>query len=328
MDRVTAGAAYSPLEIGQATPKVPGFDEFWEGQIKALRSRQYTTEMKLVEQPDKRVNVYDVRLDDKTLALTGYMVIPAKAKPGAHPLLMMFNGAGTMGANYKSAIQRATRYGFIVFNLSIHDVPNGASKQEMAALRRRPDIDNYRYRGIDSPETFAIREIFMRDVRALDYMKTRPEWDGKRIVMQGGSLGGAQAVFASSIEPQTTFCIANAPALCSHFGAKLNQNPGWPNMLALQKKKGPEFLAKVENTMAYFDLVNIGRNVKCPVYTSCGFIDEICPPTSVYSFYNSLTVEKSMANVVTGAHGPVLDSKERSVFVQNMEYMEKAFFQK
>jgi len=261
---------------------------------------------------------------DGKLNVTGYMVLPASTVKGGHPLLMMFNGAGTIGANYRSAVQRAIRYNMIVFNMSIHDVPNGLSPQEQVKIRKERNLSDYMYRGTKRPQDYPIRDIFLRGVRALDFMKTRPEWNGREVVTQGGSLGGAQALFAASIEPKTVLCIANAPALSDHFGASAGHLPGWPNMFAeLARKKLPSDGA--EQTASFFDTVNIAKNIRCPIRLSVGFIDRICPPDSIYALYNSLSQEKSIVNVVTGEHGPVTDPKEKSVFIQNMEYLDRLF---
>jgi len=325
---ILAGAGVSVDKIMAGTPENPRFNEFWQEKIREFRSRKYTVDIREVkEKYDPRAKVYEVRLGDGKLNATGYMVLPASPVKGGHPLLMMYNGAGTIGANYRSAVQRVIRYGMIVFNLSIHDVPNGLSPREQAKIRRERNLADYMYRGVSRPEDYPIFEIFLRGVRALDYMKTRPEWNGREVVTQGGSLGGAQALFAASIEPKTVLCIANAPALSDHFGASADHLPGWPNLFdELAKRKLPSEGAK--QTAGFFDTVNIARNIRCPIRLSVGFIDRICPPDSIYALYNSLTQEKSIANVVTGEHGPVIDPKEKSVFVQNMEYLDRLFLKK
>ena len=319
---VCAGAGVSVEKIRPGTPECPDFDRFWQNEAAAVRQAKFESSQTEVEQKNPKAKVFDVRLTDGKLAVRGYLVLPAEAKRGGHPILMMFNGAGTIGADYRSAVTRAARYDCIVFNMSIHDVPNGLSPQEKAKLRRSPEIFQYMYRGVDSPETYPIRDIFRRVVCAIEYMKTRPEWDGKRIIMQGGSLGGAQAIFASYIEPKTVLCIANAPALSDHFGGDLKQAAGWPNMFeTLTKKKLDPTAAR--RTMGYFDTVNFAKKLPCPIRLSVGFIDTICPPTSVYALYNSIPGKKSIINVVTGAHGPVADKREKSVFVQNMSYLDE-----
>ena len=319
---VCAGAGVAVEKIRPGTPACPDFDRFWQNEAAAVRQAKFESSLTEVEQGNAKARVYDVRLTDGKLAVRGYLALPAKTTPAGHPILMMFNGAGTIGANYKSAIQRANRYNCIVFNMSIHDVPNGLSREEQAKLRRSPEIFQYMYRGVDSPETYPIRDIFRRVVCAIEYMKSRPEWDGKRIITQGGSLGGAQAIFGAYIEPRTVLCIANAPALSDHFGGDLKQAAGWPNMFAtLAKKKLDPTAAR--RTMGYFDTVNFAKKLPCPIRLSVGFVDTICPPTSVYALYNSIPGQKSIVNVVSGAHGPVADKREKSVFTQNMGYLDE-----
>jgi cephalosporin-C deacetylase-like acetyl esterase len=45
-------------------------------------------------------------------------------------------------------------------------------------------------------------------------------------------------------------------------------------------------------TLAYYDVVNFARLVKCPVYLTWGYNDNTCPPTTSWIVWNTLTCEK------------------------------------
>ena len=56
--------------------------------------------------------------------------------------------------------------------------------------------------------------------------------------------------------------------------------------------------------MPYFDIVNFAKRVRCDTVMSVGFIDAVCPATSVYAAYNVLgTPKKVMYEVPLGDHG-------------------------
>ena len=44
----------------------------------------------------------------------------------------------------------------------------------------------------------------MRVLRALEYLKTRPEWDGKNLGVNGGSQGALQATWGAALDPDVT----------------------------------------------------------------------------------------------------------------------------
>ena len=58
------------------------------------------------------------------------------------------------------------------------------------------ELKNYRNRPVTDHKDFYFRLMYLRAVRAVDYATTLPLWDGKRILADGSSQGGAQAIAA------------------------------------------------------------------------------------------------------------------------------------
>ena len=53
-------------------------------------------------------------------------------------------------------------------------------------------------------------------MRSLDYVKSLPEWNGKVLIVKGGSQGGAQSIVAAALDNNVTMMIAEVPAMCDH----------------------------------------------------------------------------------------------------------------
>ena len=51
--------------------------------------------------------------------------------------------------------------------------------------------------------------MFVRLARALDFLTTRPEWDGKTLAVIGHSQGGCQALVAGGLDERVTFIGAS-----------------------------------------------------------------------------------------------------------------------
>ncbi|MBQ7208805.1 MAG: acetylxylan esterase [Lentisphaeria bacterium] len=313
--RTWAGAGVDPEQIQPGTPDTPDFDDFWQGELKALRARKIEAKLEPVADPRIRfgVKVCKVQLDNGELRANGYLLIPPDAKPKKLPLTIMFNGASAIGASYAAIDSMTAQYKTLVFVMNLHDTPVDIPRKDWQKWRQSDEIRDYMYRDTGDPKKYYIFKIFSRVVLSLEYLKTRPEWNGRTIIARGGSLGGAQALAAAYFEPKTVLCIANAPALSDHFGADRNQNPGWPDLFE-RLKKDPEALAAARKTMRYFDTVNFARRIKCQVAMSTGFIDTVCPPTTGYAVYNTLPGKKSIVNVTLGTHGLSLKKGEPSVF--------------
>ncbi|MDD4098582.1 MAG: DUF4838 domain-containing protein, partial [Lentisphaeria bacterium] len=296
--RITAGAGMEVSGVRPATPEPADFDAFWTAQLARLRSRPVrvvTAPLAVPENWRERVKMEDVRLEDGTLNAAGLLVLPANAQPRRHAAVITFSGASWIGTRPNYGL--AAGGDCLVFGMNLHDTISQPTKEETAALRRV--VGGYQFRDPDDPEKYPMRDIFLRIVRCLDYLKTRPEWDGKTLIAFGGSLGGAQALVAAALDRDVVLCIANAPAMCDHLADPSRQTPGWPNLLAREVSQGasPERLDAIRRVMPYFDMVNFARWVQCETHMSTGFIDEVCPPVGNYAVYNVLAAKvKSMYN--------------------------------
>ena len=106
--------------------------------------------------------------------------------------------------------------------------------------------------------------------------------------VQGGSQGGALSLITAGLDPRVTACVANHPALADMAGYLDNRAGGYPHLNRLNNMLTPEKVA----TLAYYDVVNFARHIKCPAFLTWGFNDDTCPPTTSYAVWNTLTCEK------------------------------------
>ena len=148
--------------------------------------------------------------------------------------------------------------------------------------------------------------MYIRVMRALDYVKSLPEWDGKNLIVIGGSQGGAQAIVAAALDPQVTICIAGVPALSEHSGplAKPQRQPGWPRLYKADANGQPDNPA-VCKAAAYFDNIYFAKRIKGEAWFSTGFVDNVCVPTGVFAAFNNLPagIVKEITTTPTGNHG-------------------------
>ncbi len=53
--------------------------------------------------------------------------------------------------------------------------------------------------------------MYLRDARAIDFIASQPEWDGKTIVVMGTSMGGQQSLVTAALRPHRVTVIVNVP---------------------------------------------------------------------------------------------------------------------
>jgi len=281
----------------------PGFDGFWAKKraeldaipVKATRRRRGIPPVASVKYPE--VVCYDTQVDCAGGApVSGYLCMPENAKPKSLPAIVVFHGAGVRSANMM------LRYGSkaIAFNVNAHGLPNGRPEKFYDDLFAG-ELKDYRSRHLDDHERNYFVGIYLRVMRALDYVKSLPEWDGKNLIVMGASQGGAQALAAAGLDKQVSLCVAEVPSQCDLGGRLAGRRPGGPmcrNPIRIQQDP-----AVVRET-AYVDNVFLAKNVKCPVYISTGLIDRTCIATGIFACYNALPpmVKKDIAVNPTGGH--------------------------
>jgi cephalosporin-C deacetylase-like acetyl esterase len=291
-----AGAGVAPTEIKPSAPAPADFDAFWAAKKKALAAVPVNARLTPVKSKVEGVEAFDLQADSVGAPVSGYYARPAGAKPRSLPAILTVHGAGVSSSNLGGSVGWA-REGALALDLNAHGLPNGKDKafyDELAA----GDLKNYRTRGRESRDTVYFLGMFLRLIRAIDFLTAQPEWDGKTLVVSGSSQGGFQAIAAAGLDARVTFFVAGVPAGCDHTGALAKRIAGWPKFIATNETAPPEVLAAVK----YFDCVNFAARAKAPGFFTVGFIDTTCPPTSVYAAYNALPGEKAIFNDITSPH--------------------------
>lgn len=323
-DQVVArgGAAIEPEKIRPGVKTPADFAAFWSKELAAMREAK----RELLQKepiPAKYLPAgfvgYDVAVRQGDVTATGYLVMPADAKPGALPAVMNFNGASKVSAELPVAVDIAKTNRAISFNLNFHGLANFNLTEDRDREREekvKPQVASYQFDFADDPRRYALRKIFLRVALAADFVRDLPEFDGRNLVAVGGSLGGCQAIVCAALVPEVVYCISNATAMCDHFGRDAGHLPGWPDLLAHNPAAA--------TTAAYFDVVNFAGLVRCPTRMAVGFIDTTCPPASTYAAHNNLgTADKEMRHTVTGGHGGAQDPRDINVFDQHMADLKK-----
>lgn len=299
------GAMVAPLEIREATAEPADFDLFWKSQREALNEvpvKATRTKVDVPKNLQDKVVCYDVQVDCAgAKPVSGYLVMPKNAKKGSLPAIVCYHGAGVRSSNKQFGYGTKA----IAFDVNAHGIANGQPKQFYEDLGKG-ELKGYPHRDKNSRDKFYFKDMFLRVMRALDYVKTLPEWNGKVLIVTGGSQGGGQALVAAALDPQVTLCVANVPAIGDHAGRLAGRRPGWPQ-LANSKKPTPADMQAIK-TGGYFDHNNFAKRIKCETYMGTGFVDFVCPPTSVYAAYNNLPkgIRKSIQTTPTAGHGAPL----------------------
>lgn len=296
---VLAAAAYDPLQIKPSLPVPDDFDQFWTAQKAELAKVPLKSTMTPVQGPAKGVDAFDVQVDCLGKPVSGYFGRPQNAKPKSLPAILFVHGAGVRSANLASTYWSEKEGGMLSFDINAHGITNGQPAEFYTALSEG-ELKDYRAIGRNDREQSYFKGMFLRLVRAIDFLTAQPEWDGKTVIVYGSSQGGYQAFAAAGIDPRVTFFCAGVPAGCDHTGNVANRISGWPKLVPNDSAGKPD--AAVLQASRYVDCVNFAARTKCKgAVVTVGFIDTTCPATSVYAAYNALAISKAIhADVAVG----------------------------
>ena len=284
---------FSADKIQPYTQMPADFDGFWSKNLEDLKkvplkytmtpSPQYTTE---------KMNCYLVNLTTTSQGQTiyGYLFIPKDAAPGSCPIVLCPPGAGIKTIKEPLRHRYYGENGCIRFETEIHGLNPEMSEEQFKEISKAFSgrENGYLQSGLDNKDNYYMKRVYLGLVRAIDFLTSLPEWDGKNVAVQGGSQGGALAIVAAGLDPRVTACVANHPALSDMAGYKAGRAGGYPHFFRVD---GMDTTDKL-NTMAYYDVVNFAKRVTCPVYMTWGYNDNTCPPTTSYAVYNVITAPK------------------------------------
>lgn len=299
--------AFSPEDIRTLTDMPSDFKSFWSRVLKEAEA--VPLDPVVTPLPKYSTDKVDVSLVRLTVGpggrtMYGYLTVPKDGKK--HPVLFCPPGAG---ANRISPSTFYSERGYIYFNVCIHDGLNPElSDAEFAEARKV--ADNYTDNGIKDPETFYYRAVYAGCSRCVDYLCTLPGWDGMNVGVTGGSQGGALTVVTSALNEKVTFASAFYPALCDVLGYLHGRGGGWPGYFSTPD--GKDHSAE-ERTLQYYDVVNFGKVLRCPLYLSFGYADNTCSPTSVTALRNAVSAPMVVDMTPNSAHWRYGETNERAM---------------
>lgn len=283
---------FSPEQLRPYTQLPADFNEFWDKTLEEAARFPLTYTQEYVEKySTDKVDCYLVRLqlNKQNQCVYGYLSRP-KAE-GKYPVVLCPPGAGIKTIKEPMRHQYYAEEGCIRLEIEIHGLNPELDKQTFDEISRAFSSreNGYLVNGLDSRENYYMKRVYLACVRSIDLLTSLPQWDGKNVIVQGGSQGGALALITTGLDKRVTACVANHPALSDMAGYKAGRAGGYPHLF--RNTTDMDTPAKMK-TLAYYDVVNFARQITIPVYMTWGFNDNVCPPTTSYIVYNLLACPK------------------------------------
>ncbi|MDQ3181430.1 MAG: acetylxylan esterase [Acidobacteriota bacterium] len=309
--RGLATAGFRPDLIKPTTTDPADFDKFWNEGKKRLA--ELPLDAKIDPLPSYSIGKVDVfhvsfqnvgAVINKTSRIYGILAIPKTANPNQKfPAVLNVPGAGVRP--YRGALTLAER-GIITLQIGIHGIPVTMEQSVYDDLAAGA-LNLYMSSNLDNKDTFYFRRVILGCLRANDFLTSLPQFDGKNLGVMGGSQGGALSIMTAALDSRVKALAVWVPALSDMTGYIYGRAGGWQHAF---KDKKNQTADKIE-TSKYYDAVNFARRLKVPGFYTFGYNDETCPPTSMFSAYNTITAPKNLVLALETGHALTNEQSER-----------------
>ncbi len=267
---------FSVDKIQPWTKEPKDFKAFWDKQLADLADLPLTYTKELAK--------------EYCTASYAYLFEPKNALKGSCPAVHCPPGAGIKTIKEPLRHRYYADNGCIRMEMEIHGLDPRLPQEAFDDLSRAYNgkENGYLNNGLDDKDRYYMKRVYLSLIRAIDLMTSLPEWDGKNVIVQGGSQGGALSIVAAGLDSRVTQCIANHPALSDMAAYSAGLTGGYPHY---NRVDGIFTKANIE-TMAYYDVVNFARYVTADTYMTWGYNDDVCPPTTSIAACNTHTCPK------------------------------------
>ena len=305
-NRAVGGAVAAPDKIQPAAPPPADFDAFWKAKLDELNKVPMNPELEKVDSGKSGVAYWKVTLGNiRGTHVYGQIARPAEGKK--FPALLILQWANVYPLQKIWVTDRA-RDGWLALDIEPHDLPIDKPESFYKEQQSNGPLKDYWTIGNDDRETSYFLRMYLSCYQAVEYLKTRPDWDGKTLVVMGDSQGGGQALMIAGLHPENiTAALALVPSGCDTLGPEVGHATDFTHWY--DRTEGGKDPKKVREASRYYDTANFARHITCPVLVGTGLRDEVNPPAGVFAAVNQITSPKELIILSKSGHQNVNGSQ-------------------
>jgi len=270
------------------------FDAFWQATLAENADFPLDALRTPVETNLQTVEVFD-------LTFAGFGGHPVRAwlrlprhRTGPLPGIVQFHGyASGRGHAIDDLLWASAGYAHLLMDVRGQggDYAGGDTGDPVGS---GPSYPGFLTRGIELPETYFYRRVFVDAVRAVQVLRGLDGVDPARVAAVGASQGAGIALAVAGLLPDLAGLYAQAPFLSDVRRASLITNAAPYRELTGYLATHRGSTARVFDTLGYFDGIGFARRAAAPAWFSTGLMDEVCPPSTVFGAYHAYAGPKQI----------------------------------
>jgi cephalosporin-C deacetylase len=286
---VYAGVSFSLEELKPTEEEPADFDAFWAAQKAAVRAIPMDIHLNYMRTSGySTVFNFDMAVVDGK-RVYGYLVVPI-SKRGSYPALIEMPPYGNLANIVTDDVATAERAGVLTVRLTVHNAPPNVTAP----------APNYLVEGIESPQSYYLKYVLLGAVKIMDYIQTRPDFNGQFAAI-GISQGGGLAALIAGIDTRISLLATAYPAFCHQSGAKYQQPSAFPfTYLTAGNIAVPR--ETVLSTVKYYDPIYTLRRFKGVSWQMGSLKDAVCPAQATTTAFNQLKGQRILEYVFDKTH--------------------------
>ena len=289
-DLAHAGAGVSIERLQPLEDEPADFDAFWTAQKAAVRAVPMNVNVSYVRTSGySNIFNFDIAVTDGK-RVYGYLVVPISLV-GSYPAVLLMPSFGSGPNVVTDDVAMAERAGVLSVFLSAHNDPPNV----------RSNVDDYLTDGIQTPQSYYLKYVLLGAVKTIDYLQTRPDFNGQ-VATMGTSQGGGLSALIAGIDNRVGLLAASYPSFCHQAAAKYQKPSAFPYTYNTAYLTPGTNRAIVLSTIKYYDPVYALRRFKGVSFNATSYKDYVCPPEAVLTAFNQIKGQKINVLIFDKAH--------------------------
>ena len=280
-------------ELSQYKPaltKRPDFDAFWARTVNEAKAVPLAATRTPYSYPSPHIEACEITYHgfDET-PIHGWFLVPSFLGRGPFPCLIHYHGFTGDRGRPEDFLQWLM-LGLCVVSIDCRD--QGGQTGSLLGTHSGA-TQSVVCRGVLNPDEYYYRAVYMDCVKAIDFAQSQPEVDGARILIEGGSQGGALGMAVAALDSRPMLALVDVPSN-SNIEKRIEGYHGSFSAVADYLKQWPLQTEQVFATLSYFDTMNLSDRIRCRVLASVGLKDNTCPAKLYFASYNRITSQKDI----------------------------------
>ncbi|MFE3775662.1 acetylxylan esterase [Streptomyces sp. NPDC059122] len=276
-------------------PEPPGFDAFWLRTLDEARTHDLAPRFTAAD-----TGLTQLHTDDVEFAgfgghrIRGWFLRPRTAA-GPLPCVVQYLGyGGGRMLPHDWLLWPSAGYATLVMDTRGQSGPNRPGDTPDPEAVVHPGVPGKLTQGLLDPDTYYYRRLITDAVRAVEVAHGHPAVDAGRIVVAGGSQGGALALAVAGLVPGLAGALIDVPFL-THIRRALDVTDQGPYGELTRYFAGRrDHIDTALHTLDHFDGLNFAVRATAPALFGTALRDEIVPPSTGFAAYHHYAGDKQL----------------------------------